>query len=220
MKRYLNEAKKVEQLQFTASPNEDPSMFFFSYQLCADLISKVPDGGSTPQMICGLLIELSNSDRGNNVVVSGHKDSVSATNTTSKKPGDAVEEINGQIEFIYEITVKAFHEDRLMESYEAIKAYSNADRVRNVFVLCRPEDVPDGATELCTEDLLMAQWLYQDVAYYFLNIFEWIQERLLMLTPEGRNNFYQQLADYINHPNSSEKVKQFLMQWHKEHQPE
>lgn len=214
-KRYLQEARTVEQMRFVPKLNDNP---VFLFELCHDLIADVPDGGSIPQVICGLLIELSNRDRNNNVIVTGHKDSVSTTNTTSKKPGDAIEAINAESEIIYEITVKQFHENRLLESYESIKAYEKHEKIRDVIVICRRKDAPAEATDCSPDDFLMSYWQYQDVCYFFVNIDAWLQEKLLLLTPKGRREFYHQLTGYINDPNSSAKVKQYFKKWHTEHQ--
>ena len=140
VQRYLLEAKKVAKLRFKISPTEDP---IFLYKLCSDLITNVPDGGAIPQMIVGMLLEDFHGGHGSKTEVSGHLDSVSTTNTTSKKAGDVMEKFEDSSQRIYEITVKAFTADRMMESYEAIKAFDKENKITEVFVICRKGDIPE-----------------------------------------------------------------------------
>src|SRR3989344_66273 len=136
-KRYAKEATRVKKMNHKPAPSEDP---IHLASLCQALIDDVPDGGATPQAIVGLLIEASNEDRGGTATVSGHLDSVSTTNTTSKKAGDIIENlIKGH--FVYEVTVKRFDLDRLRESYEALKADKEMTNVKEVFVVCRSMDM-------------------------------------------------------------------------------
>lgn len=213
-KRYLQEAEKVKQLKFTPQKNQDP---LFLINLTHDLITDIPDGGSIPQMIIGILLEIAHQNKESSVVLSGHKDSVSTTNTTSKKAGDAIEQFPDETEFIYEITVKEFDDDRLRESYEAIKDYDNRNKIREVFVICREQDIPDKTVNQFDSKFFLGIVSHQDLVYYFIDIFEWVQEKILFLTPYGRGQYYQELATYINDPNTSEKVKIYFRQWHTKH---
>ncbi len=63
------------------------------------------------QIDFGSLLEKFHAENGNAVQITGQKDSVSATNTTSKKPGDIMEEFSNGSKRIYEITVKPFSEE-------------------------------------------------------------------------------------------------------------
>lgn len=207
--RYKQEAKRIKELGVELPPQENP---IFLSKLCFGLINEVPDGGATPQFIVGLLMESMNKDRKNAVSVFGHKDSVSTTNTTSKKPGDIVETISEGSELIYEITVKKFSDDRLIESHDAVLQYS--PHIKDVYVVCRPEDVPDTLSK--EEGLVIATTQYRELSYYFLNIYYFIQSKVILLSPEGRRGFYQQLVDYINDTNTSEKVKVYFSRWHTE----
>jgi hypothetical protein len=173
----------------------------------------VPDGGATPQLIIGLLMVETNKNRGGSIEVIGHLDSVSTTNTTSKKPGDIIERINADSELIYEITVKAFTDDRLLESYEAVMSYD--DDFKDVFVICRPSDVPETAEKI-SSSFVMAITQHKKLTYYFINIYDYIQSSLLFITPSGRAAFYNELITYINKTNTSEKVKKYFKQWHDE----
>ncbi len=205
--RYKEEAKKVKELEINLPSQENP---IFITKLCTDLINTVPDGGATSQFIIGLLMESLNIDRKNSIEVEGHRDSVSTTNTTSKKPGDIIETINGNSKFVYEVTTKKFSDDRLIESHEAATTYDNL--LKDIFVICRPQDVPDSLT--INESYLMATTQYKELAYYFINIYFYIQSYVLLLSHTGRSYFYQQLITYVNETNTSERVKQYFKQWH------
>lgn len=214
VQRYLLEAVKVAKLKYKVSNVEDP---LYLYQLVRDMIINVPDGGTTPQLIAGALIENFNSSHGNAVKTEGHTDSVSTTNTTSGKPGDITEEFKGSITRIYEITTKAFSIDRMIESYEAIKAWDKTGKITEALVICRKEDVPVEAAKLSSNPYLIGMAKYQDIVYYFVDIFAWTQERLLFMPAEGRSKFYADLAAHVNQLNTSEKVKRYFSEWHREH---
>lgn len=208
--RYKQEAKRIKEMEVNLPPQENP---IHISKLCIDLIDSVPDGGATPQIIVGLLMEAMNKDRKNPVIVSGHRDSVSTTNTTSKKPGDIIEKINDTSELIYEVTTKKFSDDRLIESHEAVMDYDPT--LKDVFVICRPQDVPETLSNRGTS-YIMATTQYRELAYYFINIYDYIQSAILFLTPEGRKFFYEELVAYVNNTNTAEKVKKYFKQWHSE----
>ncbi|MFZ2522059.1 MAG: hypothetical protein WAX44_00345 [Minisyncoccia bacterium] len=206
--RYRQEAKRIKEMEVNLPPQENP---IHISKLCIDLINFVPDGGATPQIIVGLLMETMNKDRKNTVIVSGHRDSVSTTNTTSKKPGDIIEKINDTSELIYEVTTKKFSDDRLIESHEAVMDYNK--NLKDVFVICRPQDVPETLNNKGTS-YIMATTQYQELAYYFINIYDYIQSAILFLTPQGRKFFYEELTVYVNNTNTAEKMKKYFKQWH------
>lgn len=206
--RYKQEAKRIKDMELDLPPQENP---VFISKLCADLIDNVPDGGATAQIIIGLLMEANNTDRKSKITVSGHTDSVSTTNTTSKKPGDIIESIDNNSELVYEITTKKFSDDRLIESYEAVSSYD--PHIKDVFVICRPDDVPE-SLESNRASYLLATTQYKEISYYFVSIYDYIQSAVLFITPKARNAFYDKLLTYINQINTSEKVKAYFKSWH------
>ena len=209
--RYLQEAAHVKDLEVYLPPQENP---IYISKLCVDLINNVPDGGATAQYIIGLLMEAQKSSRNSDITISGHTDSVSATNTTSKKPGDVIELMNQTgDEIVYEVTTKAFNEDRLMESHEAVMAYR--DDIADIFVICRATDVLD-SLDVKGNAFLMASTQYKEISYYFVNIYEYIHMGLLFISKTARSEFYENLTGYINDINRSEKVKIYFKEWHEE----
>lgn len=214
VKRYLLEATKVASLNFEINNTEDP---VFLYNLCKDLIINVPDGGSIPQFLVGTLIENFNSGNESDLITSGHLDSVSSTNTTSKKPGDVIEEFPDSSKRIYEITVKTFSMDRMMESHEAVKAFDEVAEIKEVFVICREVDVPT-EVKRTSSSFLLGALPYQDIIYYFVDIFAWVQDKILFMPASSRIEFYAAVVDHVNEVNTSEKVKIYFTDWHKTNQ--
>lgn len=208
--RYKAEAKRIKDMELKLSPQENP---IFIAKLCEDLINNVPDGGATAQAIVGLLMETMNNDRKNKTIVSGHLDSVSTTNTTSKKPGDIIERIDDNYELIYEVTTKQFSDDRLIESHESVMGYSQ--KINDVFVICRPDDVPL-SLEVNRTSYIMATTQYRELSYYFVNIYDYVQSAILFLTLNARRSFYEALVSYVNETNRSERVKKYFKVWHSE----
>lgn len=208
--RYKQEAKRIKEMAVDLPAQENP---VYITKLCVEMIDVVPDGGATPQIIVGLLMEAMAKDRQAHIEISGHKDSVSTTNTTSKKPGDIIEKINGNSQLIYEVTTKMFTDDRLMESYESVMDYDK--KLKDVIVICRPQDVPESLTDK-KDSYVMVTTQFKELAYYFVNIFDYTESTLMFLTPAGRKDFYEELTKYVNETNTTEKVKRFYKKWHSE----
>jgi hypothetical protein len=209
--RYKQEAVKIKELEVEISPQENPELIS---QLCIKMIDSVPDGGSTAQVIIGLCMEAEINDKKSKVEIYGHEDSVSTTNTTSKKPGDIIQKINDETEIIYEITTKKFNQDRLIESHEAVTAYK--ENQKEVFVVCRSEDVPETLDRNESSNLILASTEYQGLIYYFVNIYEYIRYVTFILSPSGRRNLNELLALHVNEVNTSKKVKKYYKKWHEE----
>lgn len=204
--RLLQEASRIAKLVVEARPESDPVHL---YELCYSLIDEVPDGGNTPQRIVGLLMEAYHEELQTGIKVEGHLDSASVTSTTSHKPGDITEEqSDGTILLVYEVTVKRFGDQRMAESYSTVWDYNehSGSNIKEVVVICRPDDAhssadyEDGAAYLGKVE-------YQDLTYHFLDIYEWILGQLGRSPADARLAFHERLAEYVAHPNTSEKVK-------------
>lgn len=61
----------------------------------------------------------------------------------------------------------------------------------------------------------MGNYNYQDIVYYYWNIFEWMSDTLQRMTPLARKNFYSDLNNYISDINTAEIVK---IKWQELHQ--
>lgn len=208
--RYKQEAQRIKDMEVDLPPQENP---LFLSNLCSDLIDNVPDGGATAQMLVGLLMESVKASRNSQTEISGYMDSVSTTNTTSKKPGDVIEKLTNGVELVYEITTKEFTDDRLLESHELVMDYDKD--IRDVFVICRPQDVPKSLE--VDQSYVMASTQYRELSYYFVDIYFYIQSALLFLAPDARKSFYESLIAYVNEVDTSEKLKIYLRMWHQDH---
>ena len=177
--------------------------------LCIELVLQAPDGGNTPQRICGLLLK--RYHHLSPLEVYGVTDSASTTNLTSNKPGDlSVVEPSGGLHSVYEVTVKRFDAQRISECTKSLRSFEKkyGKQVSNVRVLCRQADAPDHATFSGQPvGLFLGATTDQGLAYEFLDIFSWIAALLFSLSDEQRVEFSSELQDYVDHHNTSTTVK-------------
>ena len=206
MRRLISYANHLEALNVDIAPSADPD---FLYHLCYELITKVPDSGNTPQKISALLLKNYHQFLSTGIIVTGTEDRASVTSTTSKKPGDVNEEASdGNIFKVYEITVKPFDLSRIRDSYDCVRIYNEANEteINEIIVICRKEDCPEDMT---TSNLngYIGKYCYQDIIYYFWDIYEWIANTLQRMTCNSRQGFFSDLNEYISDINTAEKVK-------------
>ena len=213
LRRLIAESQRVEKLNVEIEPSTDPEWL---YMISHELISKTPDAGNTPQKIAAFLLKNYHLAMNTGIIVTGEEDRASVTSTTSKKPGDVNEEsADGNIYKVYEITVKPFDIARIRDSYDCVNTYnqsSNAD-LHEIIVICRPEDCP---TEMkkSTTHVYMGSYEYQDIIYYYWNIYEWVCDTLQRMTSKARSSFYTNLNNYISDINTSETVKKLWLKLH------
>lgn len=212
LRRLIAQAQYLAELVVDINPSEDTN---YLYELCRELIIKTPDAGNTPQKIVALLLICYHSNFYTGVNVTGSDDRASVTSTTSKKPGDINEERDGKIFKVYEVTVKPFNLARIRDSFDCISIYNknSVSNIHEITVICRREDCPSGMVNSGLHTYL-GRYDYQGMVYYFLEIYEWIAIILQHMTPEGRNDFYVHLNDYINDINTAESVKQLWRALH------
>lgn len=212
--RYLQEAHRVAELKVDMSPEGDPD--YLNY-LCSDMIDSVPDGGATPQMIVGLLLEATLKENGSSTELIGLMDSAHATNTTSGKPGDLIERLPDGVEKIYEVTVKKFDLSRAADSQQAVSAYANSGSISEVSVICLRDNVPEEASKSRDQAYLIGHLEYGGLKYRFIDIYAWVAARIHALSVPSRKKFHTALADRVNDINTSEEVKVFFGDWHEQH---
>lgn len=214
LRRLIAYSSRVEALTVAIDPTSDPE---FLYHLCYELVTKAPDAGNTPQKIAAYLLKTYHTFLHTGVIVTGEDDRASVTSTTSKKPGDINEENpEGFIRKVYEITVKHFDLARIRDSYDCVSIYNDANDadIHEIIVICRKEDCPPDMKPSSLHGFL-GSYAYQDMMYYYWDIFEWIANTLQRMTNDGRIGFYLLLNSYINDINTSESVK---MLWKKLHE--
>lgn len=213
LRRLIAYSNSIEALAVTIDPTSDPE---FLYRLCFELITKTPDAGNTPQKIAAYLLKNYHTSLHTGVVVTGEDDRASVTSTTSKKPGDINEETpEGVIRKVYEITVKHFDLARIRDSYDCVSIYNDANGadIHEIIVICRKEDCPPDI-KLSGLHGYLGHYAYQDMIYYYWDIYEWIANTLQRMTNEGRIGFYLNLNSYIDDINTSESVKKLWKKLH------
>lgn len=214
LRKLIEESNRMEALSVDIEPSSDP---VFLNMLCYELTTKAPDAGNTPQKISAFLLKNYHLAMNTGIVVTGEEDRASVTSTTSKKPGDVNEEApDGTIYKVYEITVKPFDLARIRDSYDCIHIYNEntENDIHEVVVICRPEDCPT-KMETSGYHLYMGNYVYQDIVYYYWNIFEWMADTLQRMVPQARAAFYADLNTYIADINTAENVKK---KWQELHQ--
>lgn len=91
-----------------------------------DFVSQAVEGGTIPQFFIGILLEaIYLHDK--KVIVEGTRESVSGTNTTSKKPGDLVIIRDGKPFSVLEVTLKNIDSKRLSDSYDVLNELDHLD---------------------------------------------------------------------------------------------
>lgn len=212
IKKLLREAKRIQELSVEVKPSTDPD---YISDLCIKLIDNVPNSGNTPQQIASKLLKYYHLSMHSEIRVTGGDDRASVTSTTSNKPGDVNEEWCNRILKVYEITVKPFDEERIIDSYDCIEKFNqhSEQQIREVIVICRPKDCPN---QIRTSglSLYLGSIDHQNVRYYFWNIYEWVVSMLQKMPDEGKEFFLRSLNCYINDANTSEAVK---IEWRKLH---
>lgn len=206
-RRFLAEATRITALTVEAKAESDPD---FLYSLCRTLIDDAPDAGNTPQRVVGLLLKTYHDDLQTGLAVIGYEDRASTTSTTSKKPGDVAEvQLDGTPVSVIEVTVKPFGAQRVRESNEALAVLRDESSVsvNEVRVICRAEDAHPDAESSAATAVYLGRFDSDGISYLFLDIYEWIMQRLLALTADGRLAFFGELTRYVDHFNTSENVK-------------
>lgn len=213
LRRLISYSNNLKSLTVNIDPTSDPEHL---YPLCYELITKTPDAGNTPQRIAASLLQNYHTFWHTGVVVTGGEDRASVTSTTSQKPGDINEEMPKEvIRKVYEITVKHFDLARIRDSYDCVSIYNKTHKtdIREIIVICRKEDCPLNMKQSGLHGYL-GSYEYQDVTYYFLDIYEWIANTLQRMTGEARMGFYMDLNSYINDINTSRGVKELWKKLH------
>jgi len=197
---YISEMLKLaEEVRSTIInvPDVEDSRLFLAEKI-SSFVTLCPEGGAVPQYFFGSLLEFSTKSQ---IDVFGTDESVFGTNTTSKKPGDIWTEVNGEIDKIYEITVKPIDNNRLKDCSQNIKEQNLADKV--VTFVCR---TPDDLKYLDFENENAV--IFFDVRYEFVDITNYFKYTLLGMTDSDFQDFLNKIKDFIEDYNRPMKTKQ------------
>ena len=169
--------------------------------LC-ELIEQAPAGGATAQAVVGALLEAQHQLFGAAIFLSGVGESVFATNSTSKKPGDFLETFEDQTH-VYEVTTKKVDIQRVVESSEAVLHYLAEHELQGqieVTFLCYLDDV---SLNLDTN----GGYRTNGVPYHFLDIEDWLFHMLERLGPHGREVALKHVNAYVGSSSTDLRVK-------------
>lgn len=213
--RFLAESERVAEIMAEVSPTSEPE---FLHSVCSRLIEEEPDEGNTPEYIAELSLRAYHEDLRTGVEVIGHGGRASVSGVRGKSLGDVAEIQSGKIARAYEITVKAFGEDRVRDSYESVKAFDLKEgaETSEITVLCRKEDVHPEAGAGVEGFGYLGKLPHRDLTYHFIEIHAWILSQLLRMTPAARVSFHERLDGYVKDFNTSERVKKL---WNELHTP-
>lgn len=204
---FLSEAKAIHALKIERERLADPIVL---NKVTKRLMLEASNGGNTAQKIIGFLLKSQKTMLGSDVQIDGLEDSASTTNATAKKIGDLSVSMHGSLIAIFEITLKEFSEQRISECSSSLIGFVGNDFKGSleVIVLCRKEDVPS----LANQNTGSATWLgnYEDrfgIIYRFVEIHEWIAQRILELDENSRMGYFSQVQEYIDRFKTPMEVK-------------
>lgn len=203
----MRDATQISALKIKRDPLSDSSVL---QKISETLILEALDGGNTAQRVIGTLLELHQEIVSANTIVTGTEDSASTTNLTSKKIGDlSISHTSGSIISIYEVTLKKFTEQRITECSQSLigNLGKEVGSKSEVIVLCRKQDVPSIALSKRNTLILGSMTDKFGIGYNFVDIFEWINIRILELNHELRKKYFERLESYVNRVNTPVKVK-------------
>lgn len=123
---------------------------------------------------------------------------------------------SGETARAYEITVKAFGEDRVRDSYESVKALDlkEGEKSSEITILCRKEDSHPEVAAGVEEAGYLGKLAHRDLTYHFIEIHAWLLSQILRMTPTARLSFHEKLDKYVGDFNTSETVKQLWSELH------
>ncbi len=205
---FMEDAVHVASLVTENDPLSDPHIL---QEISRKMIIEALDAGNTPHRVVGTLLELHKEISSSNTTVDGTEDSAATTNLTSKKLGDlTVFKETGEVISIYEVTLKEFTEQRIEECSKSLIGNLGAEAAGNseVIVLCRQEDMPSIAIASEEPGLILGGLTDKlGVKYNFIDIFQWINIRILELNKTFRVEYFRRVEAYVNRVKTPLKVK-------------
>ncbi|WP_435417213.1 hypothetical protein WAB17_10005 [Parerythrobacter aurantius] len=199
IERLLEYADEVALLTVELAPLDHVAPVQLGLQL-ARYAMKNQEGGATPQLLFGLVLEqLRDSDSRYSKVV-GVNSSVFGTNTTSNKPADVWELLHtGVPGNLFEVTCKTVDLDRLDAAVDsfALQKLPNAP----ISFVCRiPRDV-------ITLALVDSQIVHRGVTFQFLDFEQVIHIVFSFLPVSSRQKVVDGMVSFVGEPSRSQKAK-------------
>lgn len=160
-----------------------------------NFVSTAVEGGTIPQFFIGILLEAIYlyDER---VIVEGTRESVSGTNTTSKKPGDLVLIRDGKPFSVLEVTLKKIDSKRLSDSYDVLNVLDHLN-IPITFICRIPEDTQslEGISYNLNES---SGFIKNPHNFNFIDMQSFICSQIALLDALQLNYLLSNLRDFIN----------------------
>lgn len=158
-----------------------------------------PEAGATPQLLVSLLLEqVFSSSR---VKICGGEESVFGTNTTSKKPADIwMESPDGDVEIMFEVTLKKIDIKRLDDFIGSIESVDLRD-VPMSFVCRLPEDIAS------LSDVDNGVLSYKGFSFEFVDYASFIRSHFSLLSHEAASQVYDRMQVFVESVNTSVGIR-------------
>ena len=167
----------------------------------ADFVEFCPEGGATPQMVVGTLINQLRLDDPDFATVEGAAESVFGTNTTSKKPADVWEvRTDGSLGALYEITAKPVDTKRIDDCVGSLEALDLTGGI--VTFICR---LPQDTVGLGTENQTL---IHRGTAFQFLDMRTFILQIFCALKPEQQERVIHVTDAFVKETNRKVQTKE------------
>lgn len=199
LQRLLEYADEIGQLDVALEDLKTVVPIEIAKKLAVFAIS-TPEGGSVPQFMFGLLLDLLRSSDTEFDGVMGIDASVFGTNTTSHKPADVWEQLKGgNLSNFFEVTCKRIDMERLDAAVESF-AKQQIGNAPITFV-CR---MPDDVSEL---DLTYGALNYRGAQFQFIDLAAIIELLYLLLPEAKRGQAMQRMVEFVADPSRKISTK-------------
>ncbi len=166
-----------------------------------NFVSNAVEGGTIPQFFIGTLLEAIYFYEPQ-TTIQGTKESVSGTNTTSKKPGDLIVIRDGVISNIIEVTLKVIDSKRLSDSYDVLNDLGCLE-VPITFICNIPKDTAPLENTASLENITyspnsISGFIKHPHFFNFLDMENFICSTLALLNKEQINYLLTNLTEFIS----------------------
>lgn len=166
-----------------------------------NFVSNAVEGGAIPQFFIGTLFEAIYLYEPQ-TIVQGTNESVSGTNTTSKKPGDLIIVRNGVISNIIEVTLKVIDSKRLSDSYDVLSDLGCLE-IPITFICNLPKDTAtlenkDSLNNITYSPNTISGFIKHPHTFNFLDMENFICSSLILLDKNQTSYLLENLTAFIS----------------------
>lgn len=159
-----------------------------------NFISTAVEGGTIPQFFIGILLEAAYK-YSSNVKVEGTRESVSGTNTTSKKPGDLVLVRDTKAFAVLEITLKNVDYKRLKDSHDVLKKLGFLD-IPITFICRIPQDIQTLKDVVYSPNMTSA-FIKSPHDFNFIDMQSFLYSQISLLDDQQLDDLLKNLTEFI-----------------------